>query len=91
MILRKMNTKEKSPPSKQPTIGLVMDFFNPRLLEGARTYASEHGIQLDARWSVRGDWLPTNIHWDGVLHGLADDPQTIGKIKKSKLPQIGLT
>ena len=85
-----MKTKADSSPPVPPVIGLVMDYFNPQLLEGARTYAGEHGIQLDARWSVRGDWLPTHIHWDGILHGLVDHPQTVEQIKKSNLPMIEL-
>ena len=35
------------PPNS--TIGLVMDFFNPKLMEGARAYAVEHDLLLDAR------------------------------------------
>ena len=89
-ILRRMKSQATSSPPARPVIGLVMDYFNPQLLEGARTYAGEHGVQLDARWSVRGDWLPTHIHWDGILHGLVDHPQTVKQIKKSNLPMIEL-
>lgn len=72
-------------------IGLVMDYFNPELLEGARTYANTHGIELDTRWSLRSDWLPENLNWDGILHGLVDDRATTAKIKKSpRLPEISL-
>lgn len=85
-----MNQETPPSPPARPTIGLVMDFFNPQLLEGTRTYAGEHGIQLDARWSVRGDWLPSHIHWDGILHGLVDHPQTVEQIQKTKLPMIEL-
>lgn len=85
-----MQDKDNPISTHQPIIGLVMDFFNPQLLEGARTYASEHGLRLDARWSVRGDWLPPKINWDGILHGLVDHPQTVEKVKQSNYPTISL-
>lgn len=54
-------------------VGLVMDFFRPGILEGCRAYAGENGIRLDARWSVRGDWLSYRPPWDGVVCGVVDD------------------
>lgn len=72
------------------TIGLVTDFFNPKLLEGARAYAEEHNLQLDARWSVRGDWLPKWIQWDGLLHSLVDQPDLLHRLKNISIPSIGL-
>lgn len=80
-----------SHPSTPLSLGLVMDFFNPKLLEGARAYTQEQGIRLDARWSVRGDWLPDKLKWDGVMHGLIDDPEGAKKLKLGKQPQIELT
>lgn len=50
-----------------PQIGLVMDFPTPDLVKGARDYCDQNGLFLDARWSVRGDWLPHSIEWDAVL------------------------
>jgi len=85
-----MTTQNDFQPHKQLVIGLVMDFFNPKLLEGAKTYTKAHGLRLDARWSVRGDWIPDQLNWDGVLYGLVDHVATSQQIKNSKLPSIAL-
>lgn len=92
MILRmkKMISDLSSPRHPTAVIGLVMDFFNPQLLEGARTYAEEHNLRLDARWSVRGDWLPNNMTWDGLLHGIVDTPTLLRRLKKQSIPAVGL-
>ena len=86
-----MNPLTCSESTKPLTLGVVMDFFNPELLEGARAYSDASGIHLDVRWSVRGDWLPNDLNWDGILHGVVDHPKTVRKIKKYKLPEIALT
>ncbi len=92
MILRMKKTIHDLNSIRHPTavIGLVMDFFNPRLLEGARTYAEEHNLRLDARWSVRGDWLPDEILWDGLIHGVVDNPALVRRLKKLSIPAVGL-
>ena len=77
--------------AKPLVLGVVMDFFNPQLLEGARAYSDATGVHLDVRWAVRGDWLPEDLTWDGILHGLVDHAKTVRKIKKYKLPEISLT
>jgi hypothetical protein len=49
-----------------------MDFMNPGYIDGAGAYARQHGIRLDARWSVRADWMPERPAWEGVLVNLVD-------------------
>ncbi len=71
-------------------VGLVMDFFNPGVLEGAKSYFLEHGIRLDGRWSVRSDWLPDGIRWDGVIHGIIDDDASLKRVKALSLPAVSL-
>ncbi|MCK4563848.1 MAG: helix-turn-helix domain-containing protein [Verrucomicrobia bacterium] len=88
--MKKTDSELNSPRHPTAVIGLVMDFFNPRLLEGARTYAEEHNLRLDARWSVRGDWLPNDIPWDGLLHGIVDNPALVRRLKKLSIPAVGL-
>ncbi|NWK57442.1 helix-turn-helix domain-containing protein [Verrucomicrobiaceae bacterium N1E253] len=73
------------------TLGLVMDFFNPKLLEGARAYCEEQHIRLDARWSVRGDWLPEKLSWNGVLHGLVEASAVSERLAQTTLPALALT
>jgi LacI family transcriptional regulator len=92
MILRMKKSSHDISSTRHPTavIGLVMDFFNPRLLEGARAYAEEHNLRLDARWSVRGDWLPNEVPWDGLLHGIVDNPALLRRLKKLSIPAVGL-
>jgi len=72
------------------TIGLLLDFFNPKILEGANAYLEQHEIKLDARWSVRGDWSPENPEWDGVIYGIIDNDQLLRRIKQWKMPRVTL-
>lgn len=72
------------------TIGLVLDFFNPKILDGAHAYTEEHGINLDARWSVRGDWTPQKPGWDGVIYGVVDDEKLRKRINRWKIPKVSL-
>ena len=76
-------------PTKK-TIGLVMDFFNPKLLEGAQAYCSEQELQLDARWSVRGDWIPEKLVWDGVIYGLVDQAEVLERMRGETMPSLDL-
>jgi AraC-like DNA-binding protein len=71
-------------------IGLVMDFFNPQLLEGAKAYTMEKDIRLDARWSVRGDWLPDKLRWNGILCGMIDQSKNMRSIRSLQLPTLDL-
>jgi AraC-like DNA-binding protein len=75
---------------KPATIALITDFFNPGLLEGARAYAEEHNVQLDGRWSVRADWVPEGIRWDGIIHALVDQPDHLRRLQQLPTPSIGL-
>jgi LacI family transcriptional regulator len=72
------------------TIGVVMDNFRPAILEGAGVYAREHGIRLDGRWSVRADWMPADIAWDGVVAYLVDGKETLNRISALGLPLLHL-
>lgn len=72
------------------TIGVVMDHFRPAILEGAGVYAREHDIRLDSRWSVRADWLPEHIAWDGILAYLVDGKETLDRISTLRLPLLHL-
>lgn len=53
-------------------MGLLMDFLQPSMIDGAGAYCRENGLRLDARWSVRADWMPTRPNWSGVLAHLID-------------------
>jgi LacI family transcriptional regulator len=72
------------------TIGVVMDNFRPSILEGAGVYAREHGIRLDSRWSVRADWVPDHIAWDGILAYLVDGKETLNRISALGVPLLHL-
>ncbi|GAA5496704.1 HTH-type transcriptional activator RhaR [Rubritalea halochordaticola] len=52
-------------------IGVVMDFPDPDVVAGVRSYCDENGIAVDARWSVRGDWVVKEPGWDGVIYKIA--------------------
>lgn len=75
---------------KKMTIGLVMDFFNPKLLDGAQSYCSEQGLLLDARWSVRGDWVPKKLTWDGLIYGLVDQHEVLERMRGENIPSLDL-
>ena len=72
------------------TIGVVMDHFRPAILEGAGVDAREHGILLDGRWSVRADWVPDHIAWDGILAYLVDGKEALDRISALGVPLLHL-
>ena len=72
------------------TIGVVMDHFRPAILEGAGVDAREHGILLDGRWSVRADWVPDHIAWDGILAYLVDGKEALDRISALGGPLLHL-
>lgn len=75
---------------KGPVIGVVMDYFDPDLIQGAGAYAREHGLHLDARWSVRADWMPQKPPWDGVLVNLIDMENAYLRVEGLNLPTLHL-
>lgn len=59
---------------KKPlTMGLLMDFMLPAIIDGAGAYVRQHALRLDARWSVRADWMPEQPAWDGLLADVAQE------------------
>ncbi len=91
MILRRMKRISVIQVPPKMTIGLVMDFFNPKLLEGAQAYCAEQELQLDARWSVRGDWIPEKLNWNGVIYGLVDQDEVLERMRGETMPSLDLT
>ncbi|BDS07888.1 hypothetical protein NT6N_29280 [Oceaniferula spumae] len=72
------------------TIGLVTDFFNSRVLDGAYAYTQENDLSLDARWSVRGDWTPKDPNWQGLIYSVVDMPPLLRRMHSWKLPKVSL-
>jgi LacI family transcriptional regulator len=73
------------------TIGLLMDFMIPAIIEGTGAYARQHGMRLDARWSVRADWMPGRPEWDGVLVYLIDMENAHRRAMELGLPMVHLS
>jgi AraC-like DNA-binding protein len=71
-----------------PTIGIAMDFVIPGVIEGAGAYAREHGLRVDARWSVRADWIPGNPGWAGIIASLTEAGVALQKIQEMELPIV---
>ena len=59
---------------REKTIGVLMDFLVPGVIDGAGAYAREHGLRIDARWSVRADWVAGRA-WVGRGNGPSDRQQ----------------
>ena len=76
---------------RTPVIGLVMDFLMPSIIDGAGAYAREHGLRLDARWSVRADWMPEKPGWDGVLLHLVDMESAHERAAALGVPMVHLS
>lgn len=74
-----------------PTIGIVMDFFRPSVIEGAAVYARENGLLLDPRWAVRADWMPKQPLWDGVLANFTDMETIYNQVMQLGLPVVHLS
>jgi len=68
-----------------------MDFVLPGVIEGAGAYGRQHGFRIDARWSVRADWIPGNPGWDGVIANLLNEKVSRDKINALELPIIHLS
>lgn len=73
------------------TIGLLMDYVIPGAIDGAGTYAREHSLRIDARWSVRADWMPERTGWDGVLAHLVDSEGVLARVRSLALPVVHLS
>ncbi len=73
------------------TLGVVMDFFRPAVIEGAGAYARENQVRLDARWSVRADWMPENPGWDGVLAHFTDMAAVYDRVVSLGVPVVHLS
>lgn len=73
-----------------PTIGLILDFFKPHILEGAEAYCEKHQLRLDARWSVRGDWLPESPNWQGFIYSVVDMSELLTRLENWDIPKVSL-
>jgi LacI family transcriptional regulator len=76
---------------RKKTIGLLMDYVIPGVIDGAGAYVREHGLRIDARWSVRADWMPESPGWDGVLAHLVDSEGVLGRVGSLGLPVVHLS
>ncbi len=76
--------------NKRKTIGLLSNFFSKRILDGAHDYARQNDINIDARWSVRGEWVPLKPGWDGLVYMVVDDPRLLKKVNSLKIPKVSL-
>lgn len=76
---------------RERTIGVLMDFLVPGVIDGAGAYAREHGLRIDARWSVRADWLPKEPGWAGILVNLTDSRGILKRVKLLGLPTVHLS
>lgn len=69
-------------------IGLVSDYFRAGVAEGAAAYGRAHGLEIDPRWSVRGDWMSETPEWDGVIAEVVNMPGLEERIVSLNLPTI---
>lgn len=74
-----------------PVFGIVMDFFVPGVIDGAGAYARESGITIDSRWAVRGDWMPSQQDWDGVLVHLVDRSDVWERVHALGVPVVNMS
>lgn len=72
----------------KPRIGLVSDYFRTGVAEGAAAYGRTHGVDIDPRWSVRGDWMSEQPEWDGVIAEVVNMPVLEERLVALKLPMV---
>jgi len=72
----------------KPRIGLVSDYFRAGVAEGAAAYARAHDLEIDPRWSVRGDWMTQQPEWDGVIAEVVDMPGLEERLLALRLPMV---
>ena len=68
-----------------------MDYVIPGVIEGAGAYLREKGLRIDARWSVRADWMPDQPGWDGVVAHLINMEGAKRKMEALGLPEVHLS
>jgi len=72
------------------TIGVLMDYHIPGVIDGAGAYAREHGLRLDARWSVRADWMPEGPGWHAVITHVIDMEDAFRRAETLDVPMVHL-
>lgn len=68
-----------------------MDYVLPGVIEGAGAYLRAKGLRIDARWSVRADWMPDQPGWDGVVAHLINMEGAKRKMEALGLPEVHLS
>lgn len=73
-------------------IGVVMDFPSTEIVDGVRSYCDEHSIWVDARWSIRGDWVISDPDWNGVIYKIADlrDTRLVERVSSWDMQKVSL-
>jgi len=72
------------------TIGVLMDYFSPGVVEGAAAYARHHGLRIDPRWSVRADWMPGQPGWDAAILSIVDSEGAQKRAERMEIPIVHL-
>lgn len=68
-----------------------MDYYQPAKVAGASAFLKSQGWRLDARWSVRPDWMPEKQDWDGVLISCSDQDSFLHRVEKLGIPLVHLS
>ncbi|MFC4994128.1 helix-turn-helix domain-containing protein [Rubritalea tangerina] len=78
---------------RKRTIGVLMDWYRPGVIDGLKAYCSEHeGWQLDVRWAPRADWVDRAIlgQWDAVVSHILTSKGTVELIESLGMPHVSL-
>lgn len=76
--------------ARQQTIGVLMDYHIPGVINGAGAYVAEHGLRIDSRWSVRADWMPDQPGWDAVITHVIDMEKALVRVEEFGIPMVHL-
>ena len=69
-------------------IGLVSDYFRAGVAEGAAAYGRAHGVEIDPRWFVRGDWMGDHPAWSAVITEVVNMPELADRVLSLDLPTV---
>ncbi|BCU76265.1 XylR family transcriptional regulator [Luteolibacter sp. LG18] len=66
----------------------MSDYFRAGVAEGAAAYGRAHGVEIDPRWFVRGDWMGDHPAWNAVIAEVVNMPTLADRVLALNLPTV---
>lgn len=78
---------------KPHTIGVLMDWYRPGVVDGALGYCGKNNLILDVRWAQRPDWALEQMMgtWNGAIVHLHATTEVRKILDRMKIPIVGVS